>query len=263
MNISEKDKVRIMAEGGKKLADVLGELIKKVRPGITGSKLDQIAFNLIKEKGGFSSFKTVKGYKHTTCLCINDVVVHGIPGSTPFKNGDILGIDIGMLYKGFHTDMSWSVIVGETNDQIQKNFLETGKIALKKAISQAKTGNRVGHISKTIEDEIKKGGFYPVQVLVGHGIGRNLHEDPQIPCFLKNSIDKTVLLKDNMTLAIEVIYNMTSHKVVYKNDDGWTISTRDGSISGLFEHTVVVSGDKGIVLTHSDKFDKITNNKTN
>lgn len=255
IDLKKEEELKIMAEGGKRLSEVLGEVITKIRPGITGKTLDEVARSLIKKKGGMSSFKTVPGYKYTTCLCINSIVVHGIPTDDPLKKGDIIGLDIGMIYKGFHTDMSWTVEVG---DKKSDNFLSTGKKALREAIKEAKIGNHIGHISNTIEKIIKDKGYSPIKVLVGHGIGRNLHEEPAIPCFLRGEIKNTPLIQEGMALAIEVMYNQGKGEVRYKNNDGWTIVTRDGSLSGLFEHTVAITKEGPIILTRSGKFDTIT-----
>jgi methionyl aminopeptidase len=180
-------------------------------------------------------------------------VVHGVPNEYQLKERDLLGIDIGLFYKGFHTDMAETVIVGSLNDSNHlKKFIQAGWEALNQAINMAKVGNRVGHISKAIEETITKAGYSSVRALVGHGIGRDLHEDPQIPCFFKGKLEETARLEIGMTLAIEIIYNQGKPEVVYKNDDGWTIKTKDGSLSGLFEHTVAIlkNGPEILTLRH-------------
>lgn len=245
---SEKDIVK-MKRGGEILANVLWECMQSVKPGVTEEEIDKLADRLINKYGAKPAFKMVDGYSHATCISTNEVVVHGIPSDYKFEDGDVVGVDCGVFFEGFNTDMSESVRVGgNRNDEIDK-FLEKGKRALEKAIEQAIIGNRVGHISKTIQDIVEGSGYSIVRSLVGHGVGRELHEDPEIPGFLDKKLDKTPELKEGMTIAIEVIYNMGDQDVVYSNDDGWTISTKDGLMSGLFERTVAIAKNGPIILT--------------
>lgn len=236
--------IELMREGGRKLAGVLDQVLRAVKPGVSLKELDQLAESLIEKRGGKPSFKMVKGYNWATCININQGVVHGVPGNYRLRNNDLVSIDIGLFYKGLHTDIARTVPV-QTKKDI---FLKTGEKALKKAIKATKPGNRVGHISKAIGKEIKKSGFSPVKALTGHGVGKKLHEDPQIPCFLKGKIKRTPELAPGMTLAIEVIYTQGKPDVVLA-DDGWTVKTADGGVAGLFEDTVVVTAKGGKVLT--------------
>lgn len=225
--------IKKMREGQKRLAKVLAQVLKAARPGVSLFKLDQLAESLIEKQGGKPSFKMVPGYKWATCINVNQGVVHGIPGKYRLKVGDVMSVDMGMFYKGLHTDEAWTVSV-QSNEE---NFLEGGRRALKAAIRAAKPGNRVGHISQVIEREIKKAGLSPIRALMGHGVGRKLHEEPQIPCYLPGKIRATPLLKRGMTLAIEVIYAWGEPNLVLSND-GWTVETADGSLAALFEKTV-------------------------
>lgn len=247
----------IMSEGGKKLGEILDALLQFSKPGISLIEIDELAEKLIIQTGGSPSFKTVEDYKYSTCLSVNDVVVHGIPNKYILKNGDILGIDIGLLYKGFHTDTSWTKPIGEIDEET-KLFLQTGKKALLKAVSRAVAGNRIWDISEAIEDTVRSEGYSPVRQLVGHGIGRNLHEAPQVPCFKRGSRIHSPVLSPGQTIAIEIIYNQGNFPIVYKNDDGWSIKTEDDSLSGLFEHTVLITPKSPTVLTKNQEFDKIT-----
>ena len=240
--------IEIMREGGKRLRKVLERIVGEVKPGVSKLKLEEAAVREIKAQGGQASFKMVSGYKFATCLTINNEVVHGLPNEAICKEGDIIGIDVGLYYQGFHTDLATTIKVGKTKNAEIDRFLEVGRATLNKAIKQAKVGNFVGNISLTIEEEIKGARYKPVMVLTGHGVGKNLHEDPAIPCFLDQKREKTPKLKAGMTIAIEVIYNLGSPKVVLEDDD-WTISTWDGKISGLFEETVAVTKDGPLVLT--------------
>lgn len=255
--LKTNEEIKIMAEGGKKLGRILEEVIKKAKPGVEIRELDCFAEELIKKAGGRPSFKMVPKYKWATCLCVNEVVVHGIPNDYILKEGDILGIDVGMYYKGFHTDTAHTIKIRNSKYEIRNKkeeidkFLKTGIIALEKAIGVAKVGNYLGHISKAIQETIEGQGYSVVRSLVGHGVGRKLHEEPQIPGFLKGKIKVSAPLKIGMTLAIEVIYNQGGKEVVFKNDDGWTIATADGEPSGLFEHTIAVTENGPIILTQT------------
>ena len=248
--ISPKNPAEIesMREGGAKLGAILQRLLDASQPGVTLLEIEALADRLIREAGGEASFKTVKGYQWATCLCVNDVVVHGIPTQYYLKGGDLLTIDVGILYKGFHTDTAWTKCIGSQNED-SKKFLKTGEEALWEAIKQARVGNRVGHISQAIQRIVEGAGYGIVHTLVGHGVGRELHEAPQVPGFLKVPIESTLELTRGMTIAVEVIYALGSGAVVYPNDDGWSIATRDGSLTAVFEHTIAVTDGEPQVLT--------------
>ena len=246
--IKTPEEITCMAEGGAKLGAILQKLLDKAQPGVSLMDIETLADQLIRQAGGEASFKTVKGYKWATCLCVNDVVVHGIPTVYMLKDGDLLTIDVGMLYKGFHTDTAWTKFIGSQNKETRK-FLKVGEDALWQAIAQARPGNRVGHISQTIQRLVEGAGYGIVKTLVGHGVGGELHEEPQIPGFLKNSIESTPELIPGETIAVEVIYAMGMGAVVYSNNDGWSIGTRDGSLSAVFEHTIAITDGHPQVLT--------------
>ena len=241
--------IKVMQKGGKRLSWVLSQVLREIKPQVALWQLDRLAENLIKKQGGQPSFKMVHGYHWATCININEGIVHGIPNEYRLKENDFVSIDIGMFYQGFHLDMAQTVKVQASKQKLIKgNFLKTGEKALKKAISMAKAGNRVGHISQAMEKEIKKAGFSPIEALTGHGVGEKLHEEPQIPCFLAEKLEKTPLLENGMTLAVEVIYTQGKPDVVLAHD-GWTIKTADGKLSGLFEETIVVNQNQPLVLT--------------
>ncbi len=244
--------IELMQEGGKILGNILSVLLGEVKVGTVPLAIDNKAKLIIAEAGGTPSFMTVRGYHWATCISVNDVVVHGIPTRKPFKSGDVVGIDVGILYKGYHTDTSWSVYLkngSEVHDREREKFLKTGEIALERAIAEAKPGKYVGHISRAIQVTVESSGYSVVRSLVGHGVGKTLHETPQIPGIVTRPIDKTVPLEVGMVLAIEVIYTMGGSDIMYKNNDGWTLSTKDGSVSGLFEHTIAITQKGPIILT--------------
>lgn len=241
---TEKE-IEIMKISGKICAKALKKVLENVKPCISCKKLDLIAESEIKSQGATPSFMTVDDYKWTICTTINEQVVHGIPQQTPLKEGDIIGIDIGALYKGYHSDLAITVPVGKVTGETQK-FLDVGKKTLKRAIEKAKVGNTIGDISQTIQEGIESGGYSIVESLTGHGVGKNLHEDPLVPGVGRKGQGPKIL--KNMTLAIEVIYAKESGDVVL-DKDGWTISTKDKSLGGLFEQTVLISDNGPIVLT--------------
>lgn len=247
-----EDEIKKMKKSGKMLSEVLWEVIGHVKPGVTEMELEELAARLISEKGGEAAFKRVDGYKFATCISTNNVVVHGIPTDYKLKDGDIIGVDCGVLIDGFNSDMAETVRV--TSSKSKKNtteeneidrFLENGKKALNEAIKVAVVGNHIGHISKRIQDIVEKeGGYSVVRSLIGHGVGRELHEDPEVPGYLNKKIEKTPELRPGMTIAIEVIYNMGEPDVSFYGDDGWTIGSSDGSLSGLFERSILIT-EKG------------------
>lgn len=234
-----------MKISGKICAEALKKVIENIKVGVSGKYLDEIAAYEIKKRKASPSFVTVGDYKWTICTTINNQVVHGIPSDRILKNADILGIDIGAIYKGYHSDMAISLGVGQITESA-KRFLEVGQQTLKAAIKQARVGQKIGDISQTIQHGVEAVGYSVVKSLTGHGIGRQLHEDPMVPCFGKKNTGQKIL--ENMVLAIEVIYAQGSGEVKLEKD-GWTISTVDGSLGGLFEQTVAVTKNGPIVLT--------------
>jgi len=250
IKIKTEQEIGIMRQGGKILAEVLGELIANVKAGISEIELDRMAEKLIISKGAEPGFKKVEGYKNTICISTNDVVVHGVPTEYVLKAGDKVGIDCGVFYEGFHTDMAQTTVIkgGKNLDEVNK-FLQTGEKAMWEGIEAAKLGNRIGDISKAMQGIIEGQGYSVVRSLIGHGVGSELHEDPEIPGYLDRPILKTPLLKEGMTIAIEAIYNMGKSDVIYSGNDGWTIKSRDGSLSGLFERSIAITKRGTEVLT--------------
>lgn len=248
INIKTQKDIEIMKKGGQILSSVMWEVINFIKPGVSELEVDALAEKLIVGKGGKPGFKRVEGYKYTICVSTNNVVVHGIPTDYRFKDGDIVGVDCGVYYEGFHTDMAETVIVGKDSDLKIKKFLATGKTALNTAIKQATIDNHIGDISKTIQDIVEAQGYSVVESLVGHGVGKELHEDPEVPGYLVGKINHTPKLIEGMVIAIEVIYNMGGPNLLLA-DDGWTLKTKDGSLGGLFERTVAITKTEPLVLT--------------
>ena len=248
INIKTNEEIDTMKVGGKKLHEIKNSLRKAVKKGSTAGDVEDLAEELIQKSGGESSFKKVPGYKWNTCVNVNDGVVHGIPHKhIKFKPGDIVSVDVGLFYNGFHTDTSFSVEV-DTNKE--SKFLDAGREALSSGIKQAKAGNRVYDISKAIEDVFKKHDLTPIRSLVGHGVGRDLHEAPQIPCFtLEGKREMSPELPKGAVLAIEVMYTKGDGKVYIEDSDGWTIRTNDGKMSALFEETVALENNGSFIIT--------------
>lgn len=247
--IKTDEEIKIMMEGGKRLSSIKDEIKSIIKKGTKASEIEDIATDLIKKAGGKPSFKMVPGYSWSTCININDGLVHGIPkNNIVFNKGNIVSVDVGIYYKGFHTDTSFSVGVGIGKDK--QEFLKIGEETLSKAIEQAHLGNRIYDISEKIEQTLKKHKLLPVRALVGHGIGKKLHEEPQIPCFVRGAKNDSPIIVKGMVLAIEVMYTKGKSKVRLE-EDGWTIATRDGKISALFEETVAIDSKGPLVLTES------------
>ncbi len=249
IKLKTNEEIEVMKEGGNILKNVVKSLLPFVKPGRTTLEIDKEAERLILENGAYPSFKKVPKYHWTTCLPVNEEIVHAIPGKRVLKNGDVLTIDIGVFYKGFHTDYATTFIVGDKKDKKIEHFLQVGKESLDKAIKQVKTGNRIGHISKTIFDQVTKNGYFTIEELTGHGIGKNLHEDPFIFGFLKKPIEKTEKIVNGTVIAIEVIYSFSSKHISYIDENDWTLVTEDGSISACFEHTVAFYKNRAFILT--------------
>lgn len=258
VDIKTAQEIEIMQKSGAILAEVLYAVMKEVKAGVSEIAIDALAEKMIRERGGEPGFMKVPGYHHTICACTNDVVVHGIPSAYKFKPGDMVCIDCGVYLNGYHTDMAETVIVANPDgtmpkgkeQQEKEKFLAVGKQALDAGIAQAVLGNRIGHISKAIQDIVEKeNGYSIVRSLIGHGVGKELHEDPEVPGFLNKRIERTPKLVEGMTIAVEVIYNMGEPDVVYAGTDDWSIKSADGSLSAVFERSLVITKNGPVLLT--------------
>ena len=243
MNLKTDSELKIMQEGGRISAMALARVLELVRAGVSTLELNKMAEDTILQNGGTPSFKIVDGYGFATCINVNAGLVHGLPGRYKLELGDVVSVDLGTYYKGFHTDLSYTV---EVETDKQREFLETGKRALENGIAACVLGNRVGDISHSIQRGVEKAGFSVSRDLIGHGIGRNLHESPQVPGYGRKN--RGVPLQVGMTLAVEVIYQKGSPEIDLL-DDGWTIVTADGSLAALFESTVAITANEPLVLT--------------
>ena len=228
-----------MARAGAVVAETLALLEEQIQPGITTGELDAIAEEHIRSRGGEPTFKGYKGYPAATCLSPNAMVVHGIPGKVKLQDGDILSVDVGVTLDGFVADSAWTFPVGSISPEAQR-LLDTCKAALEAGIAEARVGNAIGDISRAVQTVTEAAGFSVIRSLVGHGVGRSMHEDPQVPNFVSSYAGPE--LKEGMTIAIEPMITAGGPEV-FVHDDEWSISTSDGSLAAHFEHTVAVTAD--------------------
>ena len=248
INLKTREEIEIMKQGGKILQKTIAKVLPLVKPGVTTSYLDKTAESILKEYGGEPSFRSVSGYQWTLCTPINEQAVHTPPSNRALREGELVTIDIGVLYRGYHTDYATSLVVGTVHKPKLEAFLQTGRQALAKGIAQARVNNHLGHISQAIEKEIYAKHFFVLKDLTGHGIGRQLHEDPFVFNYLDRPIEKTERICEGLVIAIEVIYSMGSEEIVYEKRGEWSIKTSDSGLSACFEHTVAIIGDKGYIL---------------
>lgn len=248
IHLKSTEEILVMQEGGRRLRKVIEELRPLIQEGISTNEIDQKAAKLILKQDGEPSFKRVPNYYWSTCLPINEQVVHTPPSNRTLKNGDILTLDIGMYYNGYHTDYADSIAIGTVLPEIKK-FLQVGKSTLIKAIQAVQKGKRLGVVSETIEDEINSHGYKIMKELTGHGIGKELHEDPYVFGYRQKKTEKTIPMQEGLVLAIEIIYSMSSEQITYEKGNEWSIVTSDHSLSACFEHTVAITHTGTIVLT--------------
>ncbi len=245
--IKTPEEIAIMREGGKILAAVLKEVAVMAKPGITTLELDRAAEALILKHGAKPAFKGYEGFPYSLCASVNDVIVHGFPSSEPLKDGDIVGLDLGVKWKGYNTDMAVTVAIGEVPFET-KRLLEVTRKSLRLGIKKVRAGLTTGDVGNTIQRFIEDQGFGVVRDLCGHGIGKEVHEDPQVPNY--GDRHKGDVLKEGMVICVEPMVTIGSH-VIKKAKDGYGFATKDGSLAAHFEHTLVVTKDGCRVLTEA------------
>jgi methionyl aminopeptidase len=241
-NTEELGKIRVSAQ---LVAMTLRELGRAVRPGITTAELDALAETFIRDHGARPAFKGYRGFPASICPSVNEEVVHGMPGPRELREGDIVGMDVGVEKDGYYGDAALSFAVGEVSDEARK-LLEVTRDSLMQGIAEARPGNRVGDISNAIQRHVESHGFSVVRALVGHGIGREMHEEPAVPNF--GPPGRGPRLMAGLVLAIEPMVNVGGFEVVTRSD-GWTVATKDGALSAHFEHTVAVGPDGPEILS--------------
>jgi methionyl aminopeptidase len=234
-----------MREAGRIVAMVLAELRERIKPGVITAELDALVYELITKRKAFPSFKGYRGFPASLCVSVNEEVVHGIPGKRVLREGDIVSLDVGAIYRGYHGDAAITVGVGEI-DEVAQRLIKAAEGALLAGIAAMRPGKRVGDVSWAIQTFAESRGYSVVREYTGHGIGRRMHEDPQIPNFGKPG--KGARLKPGMTFALETMLNMGDWETIVL-ENGWTVITQDRKLSAHFEHTVAVTDGEPEILT--------------
>ena len=248
--VKTAEEIELLRESNQLVGKTLGELAKHIRPGISTLELDRIAEEFICSHGALPGFKGYGGFPNTLCISVNDVVVHGIPSAKCIlKEGDIVSVDCGTLKNGFYGDSAYTFEVGEVSEEVRK-LLRVTKESLYKGIEKVMAGMRVGDIGHAVQSWCEASGFSVVREMVGHGVGRDLHEEPQVPNYGRQG--QGVKLQEGMVIAIEPMINL-GKRYVFQDNDGWTIRTRDKKPAAHFEHTVAV-GKKGADILSTFEF---------
>lgn len=245
ITIKSAREIEIMKEAGRIVALVHEEMAKQIKPGVTTKQLDKIAEKIIKDNGATPSFKGYHGFPSAICASVNQVLVHGFPNNKPLKNGDIISVDVGACYKGYHGDSAWTYVVGETTEENQQ-LMKVTKESLFNALELVKPGIHLSDISHEIQKYVESYGYSVPIEYTGHGIGSSLHEDPAIPNYGKPG--RGPILKEGMTLAIEPMVNK-GRRETKTLSDGWTVETIDQQNTAHYEHTIVVTADGYEILT--------------
>ena len=248
------EEIEFMRKANRLVGMTLGELSNHIKPGITTLELDRIAEEYIRDHGAIPTFLGYGGFPNSICTSVNEHVVHGIPNNTPLKEGDIISVDCGTQLHGFCGDSAYTFCVGEVNEKI-KDLLRVTKESLYKGIEMAKEDGRIGDIGSTIQEYCEKRGYSVVRELVGHGIGRQMHEPPEVPNYGRRGTGPKI--SNGMCIAIEPMINMGGKKVVFEID-GWTVRTKDRQPSAHFEHTIAIRNGKADILS-TFEFIKETN----
>ena len=254
VSIKSEEEIELLRESNLLVGMTLGEIAKHIRPGITTLELDRIAEEFIRSHGAVPGFLNYDGYPYTLCISLNEVVVHGLPSEKCIlKEGDIVSVDCGTLKNGFYGDSAYTFEVGKVSDEIHE-LLETTKESLYKGIEKAVAGMRVGDIGYAVQSYCEARGYAVVRELVGHGVGRDMHEEPPIPNYGRRG--QGVLLKEGMVIAIEPMI-ARGERYVYLDDDGWSVRTRDGKPCAHFEHTIAVRKGKADILSSFEYVERV------
>jgi methionyl aminopeptidase len=252
-----EEEIELIRESSLLVAKTHAEVAKLIQPGVTTLELDKIAEEFIRDNGGIPAFKGYSGFPNTLCVSPNEEVVHGIPNNHPLESGTILSLDCGVKKNGFFGDSAFTYEVGEVAEDV-KDLLKVTRESLYKGIEAAVAGNRIGDIGHAVQLHAERNGYTVVRELVGHGVGKNLHESPEVPNYGKRG--RGVKLQEGLVIAIEPMVNMGVKEIV-QLDDGWTIKTADLKPSAHFEHTIVVRKGKAEILSSFDFIDEVLKNK--
>jgi methionyl aminopeptidase len=250
-----EEEIDLVRESSLLVAKTHAEIASFIKPGVTSLSLDKIAEEFIRDSGGVPAFKGYNGFPCTLCISPNDQIVHGIPNNNPLEDNSILSVDCGVVMNGFYGDSAFTYEVGDVDLDVKK-LLKITKESLYKGINQAIVGNRIGDISHAIQSHSEEHGYGVVRELVGHGLGKSLHESPEVPNYGKRG--SGLKLKKGLVIAIEPMINMGTRKILQHND-GWTITTIDKKPSAHFEHTIVVREEKAEILSSFKEIEKIIN----
>jgi methionyl aminopeptidase len=246
INYKTAEEVELIRQSCLLVGDTIAEVAKLIKPGATTLQLDTASEKFIRDNGAVPSFKNYRGFPYASCISVNDAVVHGFPTNNILKEGDVISVDIGVFKNGYHGDSAYTFAIGNVNDGV-KQLMRVTKESLYKGIEKAIAGNRVGDIAFAVQEHTeRKHGYGVVRELVGHGLGKDLHEDPQVPNYGKRG--SGTKLKEGVVIAIEPMINMGKKDVV-NDTDGWTVRTKDGKPSAHYEHTVCVKKDKADILS--------------
>ena len=246
ITIKTPEEIKLLKIAGSIVYDTHKYLQQYLKPGISALELDKLAYDYIIKRGATPSFLNYEGFPNTLCISINDEVVHGIPNKRKLKNGDVVSIDIGACYKGYHGDSAWTYYIGNNPSDDIKRLMEGTKASLYAGLNMIKPGNRIYDISKAIEETAKSYNLSIVRELVGHGVGTDIHEEPEVPNYTTNY--KGVILKEGMVIAVEPMLNL-GRRNVFLSDNDWTVITADHKPSAHYEHTVAVTKDGFEILT--------------
>jgi len=249
------EEVGLLKESNMLVSKTLAEVALHIQPGVTTLFLDQIAETFIRDNNAVPAFKGYGGFPNTLCTSVNEEVVHGIPSGYSLKEGDIISIDCGVIINGWYGDSAYTFAVGEIKEEV-KRLLEYTKASLEEGVKAAVTGNRIGDISSAVQTKAESGGFTVVRELVGHGIGRKLHEPPEVPNFGKRGTGPK--MEKGLVICIEPMINL-GNKETYQTKDGWTIKTADGKPSAHFEYAVAVNKGKADQLTTFEFIEEVLN----
>ena len=239
------EEIEIMRQAAQIVSRTLGKIAEKIGPGVTPLELDSLAEDYIRSQNAIPGFLGLYDFPNTLCISVNDAVVHGIPDNKPFEDGDIVSVDCGAIFEGYYGDHAYTFEIGDVDPET-KRLLEVTKECLNLGIAETKTGNRIGDIGFAIQQHAEKNGYGVVRDLVGHGLGKTMHEEPQVPNYGRRGRGKKI--QDGLTIAIEPMINMGTERVV-QLEDHWTIVTEDGKPSAHFEHDVAVVNGKPEVLS--------------
>jgi methionyl aminopeptidase len=257
INIKSEREIEVMRESATLVGKAIAEVAKLIKPGVTTAQLDKVADEFIRDNNATPSFKNFNGYPFASCISVNDAVVHGFPNNAELKEGDLISVDIGVYKNAFHGDSAYTFAIGDPGEEILQ-LMKVTKESLNRGIEKAVAGNRVGDIGFAVQDYCEKQFRYGVvRELVGHGLGRNLHEDPQIPNFGKRG--SGAKLQEGLVIAIEPMVNLGVKEVWY-DKDGWTVRTKDGKVSAHYEHNVCIKKNKADILSSFEEVEKAEKN---